>query len=272
MGKDEFMNRLSSLLSDLPESERVEALQYYEDYFSDAGAEQEQEVVKELGSPEALAAAIHREVNEPNVVHDAKGEYTEQGFHAAKYYENLNYPEKRQDSWNNAETSSEYFTEGNNSTKENSHGWGNPQDRDYGWAARNIVQYPKQRTGKQILWIILACILLLPIVVPVAVGLGGGLLVLLIGLWVGGGAAIGAGIVAVGFGITRLFTSAAYGILTMGAGLMAFGLGLLLIEGGIWSSKGLKVLLRGTCSLVHRILLKDNSYEQQQFHESDGLS
>ena len=39
MEKVIFMNRLKDLLVDLPESERIEALQYYEDYFSDAGLE-----------------------------------------------------------------------------------------------------------------------------------------------------------------------------------------------------------------------------------------
>ena len=68
--------------------------------------------------------------------------------------------------------------------------------------------------------------------------------------------------IGVGYGIARLFSSVSYGVMTIGAGLVSLGLGLLLIEGGIWSAKGIKVLLRGTYSLVHRILLKDNSYEQ----------
>lgn len=248
MEKVAFMNRLKDLLADLPESERIEALQYYEDYFSDAGAEHEQEVVNELGSPEALAAAIHKEINRQSAVHDTQGEYTEQGFHNANYYENLEYPERQQKNWN--------------STDNPNNNWGNPQSEDYGWAARNVHRPPKKKTGSQILLIVLACIFLLPFVVTAAMGVGVGLVGLLIGLLGGGGIAAVAGIIGVGYGIVRLFTSVSYGVMTMGAGLVSFGLGLLLIEGGIWSAKGMKALLRGTCSLVHRIVLKDNSYEQ----------
>ena len=52
--------------------------------------------------------------------------------------------------------------------------------------------------------------------------------------------------------------------MTIGAGLVSLGLGLLLIEGGIWSAKGIKVLLRGTYSLVHRILLKENGIKSKK--------
>ena len=44
MNRTEFMNRLERLLWDIPESERREALQYYNDYFDDAGPENEARV------------------------------------------------------------------------------------------------------------------------------------------------------------------------------------------------------------------------------------
>ena len=34
------------------------ALQYYNDYFDDAGAEKEEEIIAELGSPEEIAAVL----------------------------------------------------------------------------------------------------------------------------------------------------------------------------------------------------------------------
>lgn len=36
MNREDFLMRLSSLLQDVSEAEREEALQYYEDYFDDA--------------------------------------------------------------------------------------------------------------------------------------------------------------------------------------------------------------------------------------------
>ena len=41
MNREEYLERLSWLLSDIPDEEREEAISYYRDYFEDAGAEQE---------------------------------------------------------------------------------------------------------------------------------------------------------------------------------------------------------------------------------------
>ena len=49
MNRVEYMRRLASLLQDIPVDERVAAMQYYNDYFDDAGAENEAQVIEELG-------------------------------------------------------------------------------------------------------------------------------------------------------------------------------------------------------------------------------
>ena len=43
MNRTDFMNQLESLLQSISSTEREEAMQYYNDYFDDAGAENEQE-------------------------------------------------------------------------------------------------------------------------------------------------------------------------------------------------------------------------------------
>lgn len=58
MNREEFMRQLDILLVSLPREEREAALQYYNDYFDDAGAEKEEEIIAELGSPEEIAAVI----------------------------------------------------------------------------------------------------------------------------------------------------------------------------------------------------------------------
>ena len=58
MNRFEYMRRLEDLLSDISPSEKEEALTYYNDYFNDAGQENEQKVIEELGSPEQVAAGI----------------------------------------------------------------------------------------------------------------------------------------------------------------------------------------------------------------------
>ena len=52
------MKRLEELLQDISENEREEALQYYNDYFDDAGAENEAQIIEELGCPEQVARTI----------------------------------------------------------------------------------------------------------------------------------------------------------------------------------------------------------------------
>lgn len=58
MNRAEFMRELERLLQNIPESERVEALAYYEEYFDDAGPENEQQVIAELGYPGKVADTI----------------------------------------------------------------------------------------------------------------------------------------------------------------------------------------------------------------------
>lgn len=58
MNKSEYMRELERLLQNIPENERVEAMTYYEEYFNDAGVENEQQVIEELGYPAKVAENI----------------------------------------------------------------------------------------------------------------------------------------------------------------------------------------------------------------------
>ena len=58
MSRVEFMKQLNELLTEISPSEREEALQYYNDYFDDAGEENEANVMQELGSPYKVAETI----------------------------------------------------------------------------------------------------------------------------------------------------------------------------------------------------------------------
>ena len=54
MNRTEFMRQLESLLQNISATEREEALQYYNEYFNDAGPENEQNVIEALGNPANL--------------------------------------------------------------------------------------------------------------------------------------------------------------------------------------------------------------------------
>ena len=64
MNRTEFMRRLAQALRDMPEEERRRALEYYENYFDEAGSENEAEVLRTLGAPEKVAADILRDFAE----------------------------------------------------------------------------------------------------------------------------------------------------------------------------------------------------------------
>lgn len=82
MNREEFLAGLARLLADIPESERQEALKYYSDYFDDAGPENEESVIQELGgTPERAAASIRAEFLSGKASKARNyGEYTERGY------------------------------------------------------------------------------------------------------------------------------------------------------------------------------------------------
>lgn len=58
MDRKTFMRELEYLLQDINEEERNEALSFYNDYFDEAGIENESKVISELGEPSRVAAII----------------------------------------------------------------------------------------------------------------------------------------------------------------------------------------------------------------------
>lgn len=58
MTRQEYMQQLAALLAAMPEDERRDALDYYEEYFDAAGPEKEAQTIQELGSPQNVAEKI----------------------------------------------------------------------------------------------------------------------------------------------------------------------------------------------------------------------
>jgi len=58
MNRNDFISELKKRLRKLPYDEIKEAVDYYEAYFEDAGEENEQAVLAELGTPSAVASQI----------------------------------------------------------------------------------------------------------------------------------------------------------------------------------------------------------------------
>lgn len=61
MSRKEFLSQLEQALQGMPAEECRRAVEYYENYFDEAGPENEQEVLQQLGTPEKVAADILRD-------------------------------------------------------------------------------------------------------------------------------------------------------------------------------------------------------------------
>jgi uncharacterized membrane protein len=102
MNRVEFMNQLERLLYDIPEHDRLDAIAYYNDYFDEAGVDNEAQVIRELGSPGKVAAIIKADLNstvgeeEPYVESESSEQNVpsrkKNGYHAPKQRKGLPWP------------------------------------------------------------------------------------------------------------------------------------------------------------------------------------
>ena len=85
MNRTEYMRELDALLHGISKEEREEAMQYYNDYFDDAGSENEEKVIEELGSPAKLAETIRAGINGNTDEAESYGEYGERGYQDRRF-------------------------------------------------------------------------------------------------------------------------------------------------------------------------------------------
>ncbi len=83
MKREDFMRQLERLLEGVAAEEKKEALSYYQSYFEDAGEENEERILKELESPEKVAATIKADLGMDGAA--GQGEYTERGFEDSRF-------------------------------------------------------------------------------------------------------------------------------------------------------------------------------------------
>lgn len=221
MTRDEFMNELAHLLQDVQDEDKEDAMQYYKDYFDEAGPEQEAEVVKELGSPERIAAIIRSDISGSL---RGGGEFTDSGYKDERFREpgyqmspRLELPEEKDSLEQGGST-------------ENS--------ADGAPTQENHSPSPAPRTStalKVVLWIILFLV-----ASPFIFGIGGGLIGLVCGAFgvliavlvtvaVVTAAMLVAGFAMIPYGIIHMFAHPLDGLLASGSGLIFLGLGFLLL-------------------------------------------
>lgn len=243
MTKYEFLGDLSRLLSDLSEEERNEALQYYEDYFADAGRDQEQSVIRELESPEKIAAKI-RGTDTEDVQYGESGQMRD-----AAYPDVVNDFDQDDGKWGKGE------------------GFGEA-DINSGKSATAAGTSSPDSSNRILKWVV--AIILALLVAPVVIPLAGGFLItiacLLFSLFLalfGTGIGLGiGGVVSMFIGLYHCVTvNFADAVVGIGAGLVMLPVGIILcylgvmlvikLAPGIW--KLCQKMWEGLCSIGRKL-------------------
>lgn len=214
MNKESFLKELERLLSDIQESERKEALEYYRDYFEEAGVENERQVIMDLGSPSKVADIIKMSLNENN---NMTGEFSERGYKDPRFETNYEVVKKERSEQGYGNHDTQY----SGSYSENNNG-------NYSSKRKPT----KQRGVGEIILIIILAILALPIGVPILIiilsvivsiiAVVFSLLIAAVALGVG---LLASGICVFAVGVAKLFTGPILGIASMGIGLILVGIG-----------------------------------------------
>jgi len=159
MNKEIFLRDLRRFLADIPEEEREQALKYYEDYFEDAGPENEQKVIQELGSPIDIAKQI-KSTNQENISYGQGNDF----------FQNKDYPNPYGNAQNNSHNASGGFTQNNYSqnTGYTQNAGSNNYSQSYG-AYTGTYQEPKKSWSQEpskIVIIVLLAVFAIPIGIP----------------------------------------------------------------------------------------------------------
>ncbi|WP_313075091.1 DUF1700 domain-containing protein [Lacrimispora sp.] len=245
MSKDDFMKKLEYLLSDIPEEDKADAIEYYRDYLEEAGTENEEQVIHDFGSPERIASIIRSEIS---------GNLDEGGGFTDKGYEDERFKDPNYQMANRYDLPE--IQEQQDDEKESSH------DRQYSEGKSSS----SNRIAKMILWGILI-IAASPLILGIGggfMGLLGGLFGVLVAIIVGLGALTLAFLVS-GFAVLLAgFISIAVhplaGLLVMGIGVVVLGFGLLGLAACVsFYGRFLPFLFRGTVNFIQSILNRRRS-------------
>lgn len=219
MNRKEFMEKLEGLLAGIPADERGEALQYYTDYFEDAGSENEEQVIRELGSPEKVASTIWADLKGGS---NDSGEFTENGYRDARFEKKEN-PAHRGYAYNKAESG--YTYRDPEAKKAN----GGDSYEEYGSS-----EPPRTSRMLKILLVILIVLAAVPFAIPAAIGILCAVLGivcaafgLFAGFVIGAVALMVVGISIFVLGLCKLLVALPVALLTSGSGLIIFVIGLI---------------------------------------------
>ena len=252
MSRFDFMKTLESLLSDIPVEERNEALKYYNDYFDDAGVNNEDSILNELGSPDRIAAIIKADLHEEGGSNNDRGYFTEKGYKDTVFEE-----QKFEVIKPNEVIIPEDNSEQSRTNTEHNY---NKAPRDSGNSSRGTTS-----NNNRLALIILLCIFAIPVGIPLVFSFLGIFFSIIVGVFALLFAFGIAGIVMVPVGIALIFIGLVnicvpfIGIAHCGVGLIVVGLGILFVMLSVWLSKTIfPAIIKGIVSIC-RIPFKNRS-------------
>lgn len=201
MTRFQFIAELRARLVALTNEERESAIKYYEEYFDDAGEEKEQEVIKNLVSPEKIAKQILSDYNKKE------------------------------------KASSEFVPlDPNNPVEQETE-----DEKPKPVITPEPVRQKTQLSGGAIALIVILCIIFSPVLIGLffgAVGILIGIISTVFGLYIAFACVVFAfivsGIACGVFGIVTVFSQPTLGLGIIGAGLLVGGLGLFLVVPFKW--------------------------------------
>ena len=245
MNRSEFMKELEYLLQDIPDPEKEEALAYYRDYLEDAGDEHEEQVIREFGSPERVAAIIRSDLN-GNI--GEGGEFTESGYRDERFREPNFQVAKRQD-----------LPETQKDERQNAEGGTNRE---------KCQQDLQDRTWLKRVLKVGLLLVILGVLSPLILGIGGSVfgiltgvvcvaivLILCVGVLTAVACIVGVALLVAGVGL--LFNNVWSGLLLLGAGVFALGLGLIgiavsVLVYGQFLPYIIQMVVNGISNFIHR--------------------
>lgn len=218
MNRVQFMTELAALLQDISAEERVEAMKYYNDYFDEAGEENEEDIIRELGSPDKVAAEVKAGLGEASA---SAGEFRETGYTDTRF-------EHRDAPLDPGKENS------SNHTGQNG-GWEKAQQQRSEQGSVYDESHRNKNTGLKIVLIILVLVVGSPVILPVALAIictAAAIVLTIVGLFAG--LVIASvmvtllGVVLVGAGIASLISELSAGLVLIGGGLLTFVIGLVM--------------------------------------------
>lgn len=195
MNRIQYMTELASYLQDIPEAERKDAMQYYNDYFDEAGEENEEQVIAEFGSPAKVAENIKADLK--GKTDEEYQEYRETGYTDTRFEQNEP-----------------------------------PAQRTYGQQENQTP--PRTSKLLKIILIIAIAVVAAPVVLPIALGILGVVIAVVVALFmvfvalvIASIAVLISGIAVIGVGIAAIIPELAVGLALVGSGLVVTVLGLI---------------------------------------------